>query len=304
MKKGAIVVIVLALALAGVATARAAEQISRLDMLSKLGLQKLDGQIAAYYSDGAKTRAQKIQSAIVDMMAFYKKELGIQAPVTLAILNSDHWVKVSDAPYGLPNVGGAPPVICQPATSGGLAFQLVLGRKDAIPTDLLRVYLETNHTTFEVAVDEFVDIIGYHELGHILCSAYGIDPKCHWLSEYVASYFAYAYIAERRPESKKAFDLLGRPSKVRPKNTTLAELEQLYDRVDDYGWYQGMFESHIQELYPKMGLQFLKELRRRFPAAGAAKEITTPNPVSPEQVLAELEKFTPGFESWAKGFQK
>ena len=86
------------------------------------------------------------------------------------------------------------------------------------------------------------------------------------LNEFVASYFAYAFVSERKPESKRVFDLLGRPSKLRPKNTTLDDFERLYIRVDDYGWYQGMFERRIQELYPKMGLQFLKELKRLFPA--------------------------------------
>ena len=305
MKKGVSLIIVLALAFVDIATGFAAQQTNRLETLAKLGLQKLDGRIAVYYSDGAKTRAHKLQAAFSDMMVFYEKELEIHVRVPVAILSSNDWAKVNDSgPYGLPNIRGEPQVILLPATSGGLAFQFVMGRKDAIPAALLRDYLETNQTTFEAAADEFVDMIGFHELGHALCDAYSIDPKCNWLGEYVASYFGYAFISERRAESRKVFDLLGRPSKVRPNNTTLADFERLYSGVDDYGWYQGMFESHIQRLYPKMGLQFLKELHERFPADAAVKEISRPDSVSPEQVVAELEKFAPGFENWARGFQK
>jgi hypothetical protein len=275
-----------------------------LEQVAKLSLPKLDGRITTYYNSGAMVRAQKIQAALTDMSAFYEKRLGIRADLTLAVLNSNDWSRVDGSgPYGLPCVVGDPPVIFMPATSGGLAFRLMMARKDAIPAGVLSAYLETNHTTFEATADDFVDCIGFHELGHRLCRRYGIAPKCHWLDEFVASYFDYTFISERRPALKKVFDLLGRPSKVRPKNTTLADFERLYEGVDDYGWYQGMFESHIQELYPKMGIQFLKELRQRFPTAGPEKEIPTPNPVSPEVVLAQLEKFASGFESWAKGFQ-
>ena len=239
------------------------------------------------------------------MIRFYRIRLGLQENVSLAVLNAGDWAKVSRIPYGLPNrVYGTPSVILMPATSGGLAFHLMLARKDAIPADVLKAFLATNHTTFETAADEFVDTIGFHELGHDLCDHYQIDPKCLWLGEFIAGYFDYAYLAERRQDAKRVFGLLGRPSRVRPKNTTLADFERLYTGVDDYGWYQGMFETRIQELYPRMGLQFLKELRRRFPAtAGKHKEIPVPNPVAPEPLLEELEKVAPGFKDWAKGFR-
>jgi hypothetical protein len=304
MRNRSIAVIVLALAFFSVAEGLAIGQTNLFERVTKLSLPKLDGRITNYYSSGAELRARKLQAALTDMNAFYEERLGIGANVTLAVLNSNDWSKVHRiVPYGLPHVAGNPPVIFMPATSGGEAFRYMMNRKGAIPADLLSSYLETNHTTFETVADDFVDCVGFHEVGHRLCRRYGIDPKCHWLDEFVASYFEYAFISERRPALKKVFDLLGRPSKIRPKNTTLADLERLNSRVDDHGWYQGMFESHIQELYPKMGIQFLKELRNRFPAAVPAKEIPTPNPVSPEEVVAQLEKFAPGFENWAKGFQ-
>lgn len=296
----AVSITLLGLIFVGIAARLAVAQPNLFVTLQKLGLQKLDGQIPAYYSDGSQERAQKVCSQVRAMAGFYEAELGINAPVVVAVLNSDDWAKVRLGPYGLPSVGGTPPVVFMPATSGGFAYHLMVARKDAIPANLLQEYLEDHHTTFDAAANEFVDLIGLHELGHALIDAYGIDDNCHWLDEYLASYFAYAYIAEHRPDLREVFDLLGRPSKVRPENTTLADLERLYSRVDDYGWYQGMFESHIQQLYPKMKLQFITELRERFPADGAGR--TKSNSLSPEQVLSELEEFAPGFENWAKGF--
>jgi hypothetical protein len=238
------------------------------------------------------------------MMVFYRERLGIQESINLAVLNEKEWKSINPNPYGLPNAYGPPPVIFMPATTGGFAFHLMVARKNAIPADVLKAYLETNHTRFEAAAEDFVDAIGFHELGHALSQSYGIDPQCHWLNEFIASYFEYAYISERRPDSKRVFDLLGRPSSVRPKNTTLADFDWLYMGVDDVGWYHGMFETRIRELYPEMGLQFLKELRRRFPAAaGDHKGVPVPDPVPPEQLLEELEKIAPGFKEWARGFR-
>jgi hypothetical protein len=46
---------------------------------------------------------------------------------------------------------------------------------------------------------------------------------------------------------KGVVGLSGRPSKIRPRNTSLEDFERLYGEVDDYGWYQGMFEARIPE---------------------------------------------------------
>jgi hypothetical protein len=103
--------------------------------------------------------------------------------------------------------------------------------------------------------------------------------------------------------------LFGRPSQTRPKHTTLADFEQLYFLVDDYGWYQGMFERRIQEMYPQAGLQFIKELKRQFPrTAGIPGGVSIPDPVvnrlPPEVALEKLEAIAPGFKAWAAGFGK
>ena len=303
MKKRTILATVLALLWGAVPESQALEKTNLLETVIRLGLTRLDKPMVTYHSEGCGKRARKLSAAIAEMNAFYQTHLGIRASVPLAVLNSNDWVRVSSRPYGMPNIDGTPPVIFMPATSGGLAFHLMMARKDAIPAKRLEDHLRARRVGFEAAADEFVDIIGFHELGHALCARYGIAPRCHWLDEYVASYFAYAFVSERRHRSKEVFELLGRPSKARPLNTSLADFERLYGGVDDYGWYQGMFESHIQTVYPRLGLQFLRELRRRFPAPPVPLlDIPVPNPVEPHPVLTELEAFAPGFTKWAEGF--
>lgn len=268
-----------------------------------LGLPRLADRVPTYYSTGARARAEKLQKDIADMAAFFEERLGTRIEVTIDVLNPHDWARVNPSPYGLPGFYGSPPVVFMPAAPGGLASQFIQTRRDAVPREMLESYLEANHTSFDAVAEDFVDIIGFHELGHILCASYRIGPPSKWLDEFIASYFAYAFISERRAELKRVFDLLGRPSYARPKNTSLADFELLYERVDDYGWYHGMFEMRIRELYPRMGIGFLEQLRTAFPSASHPAGEGTPT-LSSGFVLEKLEVIAPGFLIWAEGFGK
>src|SRR5262249_9443809 len=183
------------------------------------------------------------------------------------------------------------------------AYGLMMARKEGIPPETLNTFLKKNNTTFAAAADQFVESIVFHEVGHFLTAEFGIDPQNRWLDELLASYWSYAYISERQPQRKEVCDLLGRPSKIRPQNTSLEELERLYMKVDDYGWYQGMFEERIREIYPALGLKFLRDLRRDFPKTGDSKAFDIPlgRRLKPAEVLARSERIAPGFLQWAAG---
>lgn len=280
-------------------SAAVAQEANPLAELSKLGLGRLQGPMLTYYSDGKRERAEKTRTDIEAMNAFFQERLGIRADVALAVVDSGSWAKVNSKPYGLPNINQrvTPPVIYMPATSGGMAFQLMMARKEAIPAEELEAYVRASGKEFEAVADDFVDLIAFHELGHALVRQFGIGPRCHWLNEFLASYFSYAFVSGQSPAKKRVFDLLGRPSKVRPKNTTLEDLERIYNRVDDYGWYQGMFEERIHEIYPRLGLEFVKDARREFP------QVAKPEPLPPAEVLGRLERIAPGFEAWGERFR-
>ena len=278
-----------------------------LDFVSRmkeLGLATLPGKVPAYYSTGQREHAQKLQAAIEDMNTFYQSRLGVQAEVTLALLDARDWKEVTGEAYSLPYVAGNPRVMFMPATTDNPVFGLIAARKEAIPPEQLQAFLSEQHLTFETVEVEFVDLIGFHELGHTLNDAFGIDPKNLWLSEFLANYWSYAFVMERRPEWKQVFDLLGRPSKDRPRDTSLENFERLYDQVDDYGWYEGKFEARVREIYPQLGLKFLRDLKRAFPhTPGMAwKEEPLSTRMKPVELLGQLEKIAPGFQKWAEGF--
>lgn len=291
-------------AVVGKPSAQAAEPNS-LARIKAMGLPMLPGKVPAYYSAGYQQHAKKLQAAVEDMNAFYTERLGVQAKVILALLDAKDWTKVTDGPYSLPGYYGPDEtVFLMPATSDNPVFGLMQARKSAIPPEELQAFLKDNHTTFDALAGQFVDLVSFHELGHTLLLNFGIDPQNRWFNEFLASYFSYAYIAERQPEWKRVFALLGRPSKIRPKNTSLDDFDRLYDDVDDVGWYHGMFESRIREIYPQLGLKFLADLKREFPLVPSRAEYMKPidTRMKPSQLLELLEKIAPGFQKWAAAF--
>lgn len=275
-----------------------------LARLKQLNLPTLNGKTSAYYSAGHREQAQKLQAAIEDMNAFFQNRLGIQTDVRLALLNAEDWKRVTGHDYSLPQVAGEPSVIMMPATSDNPVYGLMDARKAAIPPDRLQTFLKDHNTTFNAVAADFVDFIGFHELGHTLTMKIGIDPQDRWLGEFLATYCAYLYVSERQPEWKSAFALLGRPSSIRPKNTSLEDFERLYDRVDDYGWYQGMFEQQVREVVPRLGVKFLRDLSQRFPLQPKPDWNYKPleTRMKPAALLQELEKIAPGFQKWAEEF--
>lgn len=285
------------------ALAAQAEDVNLVERMKQLALPTLSGAVPSYYSEGNREHAARLQSAIEDMNVFYQKRLGVQAHVTLALLDAKDWNRVTGEEYSLPRVEGDPLVILMPATSDNPIYGLIGARKEAVPPNELQAFLRDHHTTFSSVAETFVDLIGFHELGHTLNTQFGIDSKDLWLNEFLANYWSYAYISERQTEWKIVFGLLGRPSKTRPKNTSLEDFERLYDTVDDYGWYQGMFESRVREIYPRFGLKFLTDLKQMFPLA--ARGTMLPDVAArmkPAELLERLETIAPGFQKWTEAF--
>jgi hypothetical protein len=139
----------------------------------------------------------------------------------------------------------------------------------------------------------------YHELGHVFAAAYGIGRPNLWFGEFMAGYFAEAYRADAPDESRlQVFsdllsEWLARGSK--PVYTSLDDLERLYASMpaSNYGWYQAQFEKRGKDVYREQGFSFIQRVRAALPASeGRALTVT--------EVLARLEKISPGFEAWAR----
>jgi hypothetical protein len=277
----------------------AQEEMMALQKVQSLKNPSFTNKITVYYSLGYEKRAKELQSMIEEAMGFYERKLKMRVELNLAVLTQDQWKQVRSAPYGLPNVSSPPHVAFLPATADGVVTADALSLKSNLSPATLKK-LKSSGYTFEQGAVKFVDLIGLHELGHTYAVSLGLVPPRpnQWFSEFLASYFAYAYLREKRPKLATLFHIMAADLALqgpRPKHTSLADFERLYSGIGpkNYGWYQGKFFQRVAQVYDAKGLSFIAEVLEAFPAAEGES-------LPVDIVLQRLEKISPGFIEWSK----
>ncbi|MGI8583848.1 MAG: acyl-CoA thioester hydrolase/BAAT C-terminal domain-containing protein [Chitinophagaceae bacterium] len=254
-----------------------------------------------YYSPGYKKRGEEVFSLLAGAKQFYEHKLQTKVDFDAAVLTKSQWKQITRIPYGIPFASDPPYVAFLPATDGILTADIAQAKERATPAYLAQ--LKKLGYGFEEAERMGVDLIGLHEVGHIFSESLGIvsfPPTNKWLSEFVATYFAYTYMREKHPKLATLWDVgteNGLASMPKKKYTLLQDFEKLYSDVgpENYGWFQSKFSQLAKQVYDAKGFLFIKELRKNpFPEKNAL-------PI--EEVLQRLEKITPGFIEWAKQFK-
>jgi hypothetical protein len=227
--------------------------------------------LTIYHSSNCEIKAQKTQQEWLKCLAYFKTKLNLDiGEVNLALLDETDFKKLSSLPYpyGFPFVRGNPPVAFLPAASQGIV---------AIETRKVLQLLDTasvNQMTLQgfdqnTAVDKSVDLIGFHELGHLFSEKMNIqtkltDDELLWLKEWVATYFAYCYLYENDLQAAKLWVLTSK-SVVQSWTPETVELKMMYKFRKDakvYGWYQSKLIIMASEIYAKHQLALLEVLAK------------------------------------------
>jgi hypothetical protein len=274
----------------------------RLQAVRELGFPCLVRGRNVYHSAGYDKRALELCELLDEATAFYHEKLGINADFSLAVLTRRDWERIEPrAPYGLPSVSPAPCVVLLPATGDGVVVQDVLALRDRASEATLRK-VHGSGFSFEQGAARLVDLIGLHEVGHVLTLAHGIHPPSRWANEFLATYFAYTFLHAAHPDWAALFiamthDLQCRDA-PRPRHTSLEAFDLLYSGVGptNYGWYQSAFAGRAREVHAVMGIAFLERVRSTFPPGSPADQ-------PPRVVLERLEKIHRGFVAWGEGLQ-
>jgi len=258
-----------------------------IDRVHALDLPRSTGTVTAHYAVGYEAHANRLRALIESAMAFYSNRLNINAPLHLAVLTRTQWNDLIPwQPYGIPGVAGNPPVIFMPATDDGLAAEDALSLRGRLsPTAQAR--LEAAGMSFEYAARRYVDLVGLHELGHAYARAYGIRVPSRWLDEWVATYFAHAFMVEREPAMSSLWQTVLQVylDGVEPAYASLADFDRLYFGVgaQTYVWYQAQFQRRVAAAYDVHGLALLDVLREEFESSPAA-------PLDAALVISRLEQ--------------
>lgn len=261
---------------------------SVLDKARGLGLGELRGsEVTAYYSDGFQARADSIRILLADSVDFFEDRLGVEQRYDIVLLNERDWSQLTEIPYGLPFVSGPPFIVCIPATSDhalGEAISKALGHRD----------LGFGQTEDEV-VNSFIELIGFHELGHIYARSYGLDFPNKWTFEFAATYLAFFYLEENYPEKSRLWQEVSGAllEELKPAHTSLEKFEELYVGlgVRNYAWFQIAFLARAVTVYEEVGIDFLQVWRRNgLPADSKTYHID------------ELNRLHNGFVNWAEKY--
>ena len=257
-----------------------------LDKVRALPLQTLDGDSPVYYPEGHRGQATRLQALLQDSARFFESRLGVSERFAIALLDQPDWERIRPIPYGLPYVSGPPDVVVLPLTN-----EHELGRLVRQSLEHSRLPEETGRTV-EALTREFVWLIGFHELGHVYGRALGIEFPEKWTFELMATYLAWAYLAEARPETAALWLDISRNvlAGMDPVHRSLDAFEELYVRVgvSNYAWYQMVILMRVAEVYEETGLSFVQEWKARGLPAG-----------SDDHCVEAFERLHGGFAEWA-----
>jgi hypothetical protein len=271
-----------------------------LESVHRLQLDSLAGTVPVYFSPGYDKRASRVRAMLEEAAAYFSDSLDTPVAYTLAVLDERHWGALREGlPYGIPY------------TSIGEPWLVVL---PAQPERSI-VYHEHRKHSDEAVAERFVDLIGFHELGHLYTVEYlyphlaGESAPFGWFEEMLATYFAYAFLRSVYPEWAAIWDAVIDRTVVfadQQPHTSLIDFEEQQSDISrtpkgavpsNYGWYQAVFHQRVRDVFQQQGLTFLVRIKSELPWK-RLEEWTT------EQLLTDLEGIAPGFLQWARQLER
>jgi hypothetical protein len=261
-----------------------------LDKIQSLNLGKEEGTILKYYSNGTEERANNLEELLGNSKSYFESSLGVKESFSIAVLDSNDWVKVTNIPYGLPFVSGPPYIVCFPSSNENVLGQII--QRSIKNYNLSEKYEKSDEELIEI----FISMIGFHELGHIYAKEYGINFPNKWTYEFAATYTAYLYLTDNFPVEADIWLSISEilEKEINPNYTSLNDFENLYVRVgvENYAWYQVVFLLRVAEVEKAIGISLLEIL------------LNTKITSSDEYLsLDKLENIHPGFLNWAEKYK-
>ena len=177
----------------------------------QLALEVLPGRIPAYYSSGARERAAGLQKTLEEAAAFFEERIGVAPTFAHSPAKRSRLGKAPPSTRsGIPWVSSSPHVAVLPADlERSVIVRGFADVREKASAETLRA-IENAGLPVAQAPYRLNDLIGYHEVGHVVIEAHGLTQTQHWLNEMLATFVAYAFMRERHPEVARTWDALMR----------------------------------------------------------------------------------------------
>jgi hypothetical protein len=279
-----------------------------LDDLLAAGLETLPGPIPTYYSPGYRERAETLQAWLRDADVFFRNRLRVAPDMSLAVLSPQHWALVSMGPYGVPfvppltqaDLSEAPRLVVMPAVPEQAVVTQIYSAAQASLPPHAAAELAALGISYEDAVRQVLDLIGFHEVGHVYIAALGYhrDNTARWLEELLATYAAYSYLDVTQPSAITVWDALSEAllDFVPPVSRSLDDFNALYIQglgPATYGWFQSHFNLRSTVVLKHRPRATWFAQLRGTGIDGDTRAVPT------SELLRRLRGFNPGFTDWA-----
>jgi hypothetical protein len=260
-----------------------------------MGLDLLPSPAPVYFSRGARTRAMSLQARYRSAAQFMSARFHVERPFVMAVLNVDHWTALDSSQYGVPFASNPPHVVALPAAPerAAVAARFAAVRPAAVASNLEA--LGRLGLTYDEATPRAVDLIGIHEWARVHLEPLGVRDVAPWLEHLLASYVAYAFLAERDPTAITIANVFAHTvvAGVTPATRRLEEFNPLL-APDTYDWFQAQFNlGAAAVLQSARGRDLFAALRAAGLAAGS-RALATP------ELIDRLEMVIPGLRDWAE----
>jgi hypothetical protein len=114
--------------------------------------------------------------------------------------------------------------------------------------------LEAAGVSIQEAPYRLNDLIGYHEVGHVVIWEYGLRQTQSWFDEMLATFAAYAFLSDRYTGEARVWDALMQRhiESIKP---AFRDLESFNARYPDdipqetYAWYQAMLHQRVADVH-------------------------------------------------------
>lgn len=256
------------------------------EILSKLSV--LEGPVPTYYPSGAQDRAERMQRLMQEVTRYYQTRFQATLTVRLALVGRADVADVNPPFAGM-----------LPGTSPGPIHTVVLpvGRGHALDTVVRHVVeqsgaLRRSGSSADELSDRLAELATLHELGHRYARA-GLDPAPGWYSEFVASYLASAFLADRRPDDARLWGLFCAAflEHITPHSRPAGDFH-VGIAADSYVWYLGSLQGRVAGVHARYGAGFLQQLKDVL--------LRRASPDDWEGVRRMLERASPGFTEWSR----
>lgn len=264
----------LAITALAAATLGAQQEDSPLTKLRKAGVPEASGPVPVFYPPSVKDRALALRNSLQTAQVWYTKELKLQLPIALVLLDPEMQEIISDrnpAPHHYTPKGDPGLILLPPPGNGP---QPAGADREHAPGGIL----QNEHVLF-------------HEYGHMLAGSLNIAGGNAFVNELVANVFGIAYIQVNRPDLSWLLEDRRSGARTPPRYTSLADFDYLYSGVglQNMYWFQWQLERLADFLVRDQPLpRVVEKLQQAFPS-------NNPDKVSLDVIDARFEAVRPGF---------